>query len=349
MGLNIIEKVRMRPSLLLGAVSVLAFDAPASAESVADFYRGKQIELIVATETATIYDTWARVMARHLPKHIPGNPTFVTKNMPGAGHIRAASYSFNAAPKDGSSIITFSHNMPASFVMGNPGIKFDVGKFQWLGSPDRPGRMCVVRPEAKVQRAADLFQHEALVAGAGAAAAISQTPKLLSGLLGMKFKLVEGYKGAADALIAVERGEVDGICSTIEGIEGARVGWVAEGKLRVLFNTERDPIPELKAPSVFEFAKTEEQRQILGFYSSTVEFGVPLVAPPGVPADRVEALRRAHDAVVKDPEFLKEVARARMKTNPITGEELVQRMAELIATPPDIIKKASELLGGNPF
>lgn len=349
MGENIAEGM-VFAARILGAVSVLAvIDAPAAAESVADFYRGKQIELIVATENATIYDTWGRLMARHLGKHIPGNPTFVTKNMPGAGHIRAASYAFNAAPKDGTSIVTFSHNMPASFVMGNPGIKFDVSKFQWLGSPDRPGRMCVVRPEAKVQKAADLFEQEALVAGAGAAAAISQTPKLLSGLLGMKFKLVEGYKGAADALLAVERGEVDGICSTIEGIEGARVGWVEEGKLRVLFNTERDPIPELHAPSIFEFAKTGEQRQILGFYSSTVEFGVPFVAPPGVPADRIEALRRALDAVVKDPEFRNEVARARMKTNPVTGEDLVLRMQELMATPPHLIKQASELLGENPF
>jgi tripartite-type tricarboxylate transporter receptor subunit TctC len=350
MGSTVTEKIAAHAIRILGAILILtAIPAPVAAESIADFYRGKQIELIIATETGSIYDTWGRLMARHLPKHIPGNPTFVAKNMPGAGHIRAASYAFNAAPKDGTSIITFSHNLPASFVMGNPGMKFDLSKFQWLGSPDSPGRMCVVRPGAKVQKAADLFEHELLVGGAGAAAAISQTPKLLSGLLGMKFKLVEGYKGAAEALLAIDRGEVDGICSTIEGIEGARVGWVAEGKFRVLFNTERDPVPELHAPSIFEFAKTEEQRQILGFYSSTVEFGVPFVAPPGVPAERVEAFRRAHDAVVKDPELLNEISRARMKVNPITGEGLAQRMQELMATPPHLIKQASELLGGNPF
>jgi tripartite-type tricarboxylate transporter receptor subunit TctC len=162
----------------------------------------------------------------------------------------------------------------------------------------------------------------------------------------VKFKLIEGYKGSNDALIAVERGEVDGICSTIEGIEGARDGWVADGKLKPLFNMERKPVPELKAPSVFEFAKTDEQLQILGFYGSTMEFGFPLVAPPGVPADRVEALRRAHDAAVKDPAFLAEVAKAKMKSVPVTGEELAQRMSELVATPSETIKKASVLLGG---
>ena len=125
---------------------IAAAGSPAAAQPVGEFYKGKQVEFIIAAETGSIYDTWGRMLSRYMPKYVPGNPTFVTKNMPGAGHIRAASYSFNAAPKDGTSIITFSHNMPASFVMGNPGIKFDVSKFQWLGSPDRPGRMCVVRP-----------------------------------------------------------------------------------------------------------------------------------------------------------------------------------------------------------
>lgn len=336
-----------RSAILFSVFSILApLGSSAAAQSVADFYRGKQVELIIATENGSIYDVWARIMARHLPKHLPGNPAFIPKNMPGAGHIRAASYSFNAAPQDGSSIVTFSHNIPASYMMRNPGIKFDVSKFHWLGSPDLPGRMCVARPTAKVQKASELFETELLVAGAGASGGISQTPKLLSGLLGMKFKLIEGYKGSNDALIAVERGEVDGLCSTIEGIEGARDSWIAEGKLRPLFNLERKPIPRLNAPSIFEFAKTEEQRQILNFYGSTMEFGFPLVAPPGVPSERVVALRRAHDAAVRDPAFLAEITKAKMKSVPITGEELTQQMEELVATPKATIEKATELLGG---
>jgi tripartite-type tricarboxylate transporter receptor subunit TctC len=289
------------------------------------------------------------MVARHLGKHIPGNPTFITKNMPGAGHIRAASYEFNAAPKDGTSMATFSHNLPTSYVMGNPGMKFDFSKFQWLGSPDHPGRICVVRRGATVQKAADLFDHELLVAGAGAAAAISQTPKLLGGLLGMKFRLVEGYKGAADAMLAVDRGEVEGICTTVDGVEVERPGAIQEGRLKVLFNTEREPIPELHAPSVFEFTKTDEQRQILGFYSSTVEFGIPFAAPPEVPPERLDALRRAFAAVADDPEFRAEVARAKMGNRPVTGEQLAQRMQDLMATPKSLIKQTSDLLGGNPF
>jgi tripartite-type tricarboxylate transporter receptor subunit TctC len=289
------------------------------------------------------------MLSRHMPKHVPGNPAFVPKNMPGGGHIRAAGYSFNVAPKDGSSIVTFSHNIPASFMLKNPAITFDVGKFQWLGSPDLPGRMCVVRPGAKVQKAAELFEHELVMAGAGAGGGISQTPKLVSGLLGMKMKLVEGYKGGGDGLLAVERGEVDGMCATVEGIENERGGWVAQGKLKPLFNMERKAIPELNAPSIFDFAKTEEQRQVLGFYGSTMEFGFPAAAPPGVPADRVDALRRALDAAVKDPAFLSEAARAKMKVVPVTGEELTQRMDELIATPSEIIQKTGTLIGGSPI
>jgi len=342
--------IGMRKStILLGALLVTAGVTPAPAQTAAEFYKGKHIEFIVAAEAGSIYDTWARMLSRHMTKHLPGNPTFVPKNMPGGGHIRAAGYSFNAAPKDGSSIVTFSHNIPASFMLKNPAINFDVGKFQWLGSPDLPGRMCVVRPGAKVQKAAELFEQELLVGGAGAGGGISQTPKLVSGLLGMKMKLVEGYKGGGDALLAVERGEVEGMCATVEGIENERAGWVAQGKLKPLFNMERKAIPELNAPSILDFAKTEEQRQVLGFYGSTMEFGFPSAAPPGVPADRVDALRRALDAAVKDPAFLAEAAKAKMKVVPVTGEELTQRMDELIATPADIIQKTGILIGGSPI
>jgi tripartite-type tricarboxylate transporter receptor subunit TctC len=338
-----------RSTVLLAVVLLTGGFLPASAQSVAEFYKGRQIEFIVAAEPGSIYDTWARMLSRHMTKHLPGNPTFVPKNMPGGGHIRAAGYSFNAAPKDGSSIVTFSHNIPASFMLKNPAITFDVGKFQWLGSPDLPGRMCVVAPTARVQRAVELFDREMLVGGAGAGGGISQTPKLVSGLLGMKMKLVEGYKGGGDALLAVERGEVEGMCATVEGIENERPGWVAQGKLKPLFNMERKVIPELNAPSIFEFAKTEEQRQVLGFYGSTMEFGFPSAAPPGVPPDRVGALRRALDTAVKDPAFLAEAAKAKMKVVPVTGEELTQRMDELIATPADIIQKTGTLIGGSPI
>lgn len=337
-----------RATLLSAAAFMAVVNSAASAQSVADFYKGKQIEFIVAAQAGSIYDTWARMLSRYMPKYLPGNPTFVLKNMPGGGHIRAAGYSFNVAPKDGTSIVTFSHNIPTSYVLKNPAITFNVGEFQWLGSPDLPGRMCVVRTGAKVQQASELFDREMTVAGAGAGGGISQTPKLVRGLLGMKMKLVEGYKGGGDGLLAIEREEVDGMCATVEGIENERPGFVAQGKLKALFNMERKPIPELKAPSIFEFAKTDEQRQVLSFYGATMEFGFPVAAPPHVPADRVTALRHALDAAVKDAGFRDEVARSKMKSVPITGEELTQRMQELVATPSEIIRKTSVLIGGSP-
>jgi tripartite-type tricarboxylate transporter receptor subunit TctC len=339
----------MRAVAACSILLLAAAAAPAEAQPVAEFYKGKQVEFIVAAEAGSIYDTWARLLARHMPKYMPGNPSFVPKNMPGGGHIRAAGYSFNAAPKDGTSIITFSHNIPASYVLKNTAINFDVGKFQWLGSPDRPARICVARPGAKVQKAADLLDHELVVAGAGAGGGVTQTPRLVSALLGFKIKVVEGYKGAGDAMLAVERGEVDGMCATLEGVENERPGWIAAGKLKPLFNVERRPIPGLGAPSLFDFTTTEEQRQILGFYSSTMEFGFPSAAPPGVPAERVDALRRALDSAVRDPAFLSEAARMKLQVLPDTGEELTRRMEELVATPPAIIEKSSALLGGSPL
>jgi tripartite-type tricarboxylate transporter receptor subunit TctC len=333
---------------LCGLVLAAAVPGAVAAQSVADFYKGKQIEFIIGTSSGGSYDLWARLIGRHMGRHIPGKPSFLPKNMPGAGHIKATNYLFNVAPKDGSTIGTFSRNIPTRALLKHPAVKFKPEAFNWIGSPELTNRVCVAKKGAPVQKGEDLFARELIVGGAGAGTAVSTTPAVLRGVLDMKFRVVEGYKGASDVILAIERGEVQGICQTVSGINSSHPGWLKDGKLVVLFNLERKPIPEYKAPSIFSFAKTTEQRQILAFYSSNTELGRPIAAPPGVPADRLTALRRAFDATMKDPAFMAEANKQGFEINALTGEELTERVVELGNTPAAIVDRTEALLGPKP-
>ena len=317
---------------------------PTAAQSVADFYKGKQIEFIAAGDPGTTQDVWSRILARHMPRHLPGAPTFVVKNIPGSGHIKAADYLFNIAAKDGTAIGTFSNSIVSGYVMKLPGITFDATKFLWLGSPDLSNRGCVAREGAAVQKAEDLFSRELIVGGTGATGGISATPTLLRGLLGMRFKLVEGYPGPGEVFLAMDRGELDGICNTLSGVEVSRPGQMAQGKLKLLLNLEPEPVPGLDAPSIYRFTKTEEERRIIAFYNSNLELGRPFFAPPGVPADRLQALRTAFAAALKDPALVEEATKAKLEIVPLSGEELTRRVDRMAATPPDIIEKTNKLL-----
>ncbi len=318
--------------------------APAFAQSVEEFYRDREVEFIVSGAAGTSFDAWARVMSRHLAAKIPGRPNLVIKSMPGGGHIRAANYLFNVAPKDGASIGIFANSVPARFAMRDLAIKFDVTKFNWLGSPDQPNRICVAKQGAVVQRAEDLFAHELIVGGVGAASAPSETPMLLRNLLGMKFRIVDGYKSSAELMLAMDRGEIEGMCQTVSGVEQLRPGWLGEGKFIVLFNMEEKSIPALKAPTIYNFVKTPEDAKVVAFYNSSIEFGRPLAAPPGVPADRVNALRRAFDAAMADPELIANAAKLGLEHSPFTGDELMRRVDGAVLTPQAVIERTSALI-----
>ena len=337
----------MREFLIKAGMGILVASAavsPASAQSVADFYKGKQIEFIIATTPGGSYDQWTRLLARHMSKYIPGNPTFVPKNMPGSGHIKAASYMFSLAAKDGTSIATFTNSIISGYVLKAPGIDFDVTKFNWLGSPDMSNRGCVASAGVAVQKAEDLFDHDLVVGGTGPTSSQSQTPLLLQRMLGMRFKLVDGYPGADQVFLHMERGEVDGICTIMPAIEAGRPGAIAEGKLKVLFNMEKDPLPGINAPSIYKFTKTDEQNRIIAFYNSNLELGRPFLAPPDVPKDRVEALRQAFASVLRDPGLMQEAAKMNLDILPITAEELGKRVDQMVSTSSDIIEKTNKLL-----
>ena len=328
------------------ALLSLLIAGPALAQNPDDFYRNRQIEFIVATETGTTYDQWARLLSRFMPRKIPGEPTLIVKNMPGAGQIRAASYLYSVAQKDGSSFGTFSRNIATAFLTKNEAIKFDLSRFQWIGSTDISNRICVVNAGSNVDKAADLFTREATFGGAGAGSGISAAPMLVAALLDMKMKLVEGYKGGPEVMLAMERGEVEGTCNTLDGVESSRPGWIAQGKLRVLFNMEKAPVARLRAPTIYDFVKTEEQRKILAFFGANVELGRLFAAPPEAPPDRVALLRRAFEAALHDHDLIAEAERLHLEMSPYTGEELKARIDEFLTTPATIVEATAKLTGG---
>ena len=311
----------------------------ASAQSPEEFYRGKQIIFIVSSAAGGDYDLWARTIARHMGSHIPGKPSFVPQNMPGAGQMTATNHLFNVAAKDGSTIGMIGRNLPNQALFKHPSVQFDPVKFNWIGSPELTNRVCVATGKSGISKGEDLFEKELLVGGAGAGTAVTMTPLLLANALGMKFKLIEGYGSSNGVMLAIERGEVQGICQTYTAIKHGNDDWLKDGRFKILFNMEKNPIPGVDAPTIYQFTKTQEQRDLIGLYNSSVELGRPVVAPPGVPQDRLTTLRRAFDATMKDPAFLDDAGKQKLEINALTGEQLTELISDLMKTPPSLSEK----------
>ena len=263
--------------------------------------------------------------------------------MPGAGQIIASNWLATSAERDGSVIGFTERALPYLRLMGDQNIRFDPRAFSFIGSPEQTNRGCFVTPHAPATTAHELFTKEILVGGAGAGTSITNTPILLSKLLGLKFKLVEGYGSAEHVVLAMERGELHGLCQTVGGIRATKPGWIEQGKLKVLFTMEHDRVPGIDAPTIHEFTTSKEQSEIIALYNSSLELGRPLVAPPGVPPDRVEALRRSFDAMMLDREFLEDAHRARFEITPRAGEKLQEVVNAIMAASPAIIERTKAL------
>jgi tripartite-type tricarboxylate transporter receptor subunit TctC len=314
-------------------------------QTVEDFYRGKQVRVISTGGASTDYDMYARMITALMTKYMPGNPTFVVQSMTGGGGIVGTNYLFNVAPQDGSVIGMVARNMPQVALVGDPNVKFDPAKFQWLGSPEISHGICAVVTGAKVQKVQDLFDHELLIGGAGAGSSSSQTATFLNRLFGMRFRLVEGYKTVPDVSLAMIRGEVEAVCQSLAGLKGGNLtGWIENGKLKVLFNVEEKRIPGLDAPSIFELVKTEEQKQLLALFSAAGEIGRPMLIPPNVPADRVRALRDAFNKAVNDPVFLEQTKKLNLDITLVTGEEIQKIVERTMTTPKDLVTKFEQMI-----
>jgi tripartite-type tricarboxylate transporter receptor subunit TctC len=324
-------------SWLLGCSGVASAQTPQDAEA---FYRGRQLKLIVGTSSGQDYDLWARLIGRHITRHIPGAPSLVVENMPGAGHIVATNHLFSVALRDGSVIGMVSRNMTDAAIMKVRNIRFEPARFNWLGSPEVNHRVMFVSAASGINKVTDLFERELVVGAPGGGQGVTAAPILLKNLLGLKLKIVTGYRSPGEVVLAVTRGEVGSLVTTLGGPASARRQWVADGKMRVLFNMEPERVPWLDAPTIFEFARTDEQRQVLTFFSGNTRLGRPLMTPPDVPAERVAALRRAFDATMRDTAFLKEAETMGFEVAPQSGEQIAALIAAALATPEHIVREA---------
>ncbi|HWG05476.1 MAG TPA: hypothetical protein VG271_10720 [Beijerinckiaceae bacterium] len=335
----------MRKILMLALALSVSFGwlPRARADAVEDFYKGKQIRAIVGNPAGGDYDNWVRLLTRHWGDFIPGHPSFLVQNMPGAGQIIATNWLYNVADHDGTVLGMTERSLPYQVLLGDSNLRFDPQKFNWLGSPEQTNRACAAIEGAPVQKASELFDHELLMGGAGAGTSVSNTPILLSKLLGMKFKLIEGYGSAENVVLAMEKGELGGVCQTTAGLESSRPGWIKSGKFKILFTMEHDPVPGLNAPTIYDFTKTDNQRQIISLYDSSLELGRPLIAPPGVPAERINALRRSFDAMTADPAFLADAKQMGYHITLRKGEVLQNFVDQLMATPKSVIDQVRQL------
>lgn len=331
--------VAIRWALL--ALSIGSF-SPASLAD--DFYKGKQVKLIIGTDVGGSYDLAGRLIGRHITRHIPGAPTIVVQNMPGASSLNAANYIYNLAPQDGTVLGVLVQLIPQYYLFKDPGVRYDPGKIQWIGNFNSSVNVYAVSSNVAVNGVADIFQKPILFGASNRTGSGGADILLSNNVLGTKFNLVTGYKGGADIDLAIERGEVQGrAAQSWDGWKSTRPDWVRDGKIKVLMQVGLKRDPELASvPLITELAQTEEQKAILDLFSSTVAFGRPLVVGPGVPAERVSVLRDAFAAMVKDAEFIKDAKATSFDVSPILGPELQQVVGKMLQYPADIVKKAQD-------
>ena len=323
---------------VLCAVALAA--APGRAQTPEQFYKGKQIELVIGYPPAGSNDVYARLLARHLGKHIPGNPTVVPQNRPGAGSFLALGYMAQVAPKDGTVIAIGAPTAPLDEKLGTQGVRFKTAEFNWIGRIDSLVNIVFLWHTSPVKTFADAQKIEAKLSGTGVGSTVSIYPTVTNNVLGTKFKLVMGYKGSNDAQLAVERGEAEGHSTSWTAVKVAHPTWRPEKKISIIVQFALKKHPELPdVPTVVELARTDEERQILRAVMNATEIGTAFFTTPGVPQDRVTALRRAFDATMKDPDFLAEAQRTKLTTGPLPGEELQKLVTEVSALSPELLEK----------
>ena len=339
----------MRRLLIPGLFALLfALPQPARAQSVADFYRGKAVNLIVGYSPGGGYDTYTRILARHLAKHIPGNPTIVVQNMPGAGSLKLANYLFNIAPKDGATIGIFSRGMAMEPLIGGTNAQFDSTKFTWLGSGTNETSVFVAWHTSPVKTWNDLMTKTFTVGGEGSGSDPDIYALLLKNAFGAKLKLITGYPGTAEIAIALERGEVDTRASwSWTSLKTLKPDWIAQKMVNLPVQLNLTRGADLQdVPLITEFAKNDKQRQMLKLILSRQEMARPYAAPPGLPDDRKAALRKAFDDAWADPELIAEMKARGQEVNPVSGATLDRLIAELYATPKNVLEETRRAIGG---
>jgi tripartite-type tricarboxylate transporter receptor subunit TctC len=325
------------------AAAAVALASTARADAVADFYRGKTINVYIGVNVGGGYDFEARLLARFMRAHIPGNPVLVPQNMIGAGGIKMANFLYSIAPQDGTAIGMFPNTLIAVQAVGTDGAQYDANRFSWLGSMTTSPLTFTTWHTTGVKTIEEARRKELTVAASNKGAITYSFPRMLNEFLGTRLKIVSGYQGNSTMVVAMERGEVDAVTNSWESWKSLNPAWLAEKKINMLVQTE-PKAKELAIPSVQELARNDEDRQVIALIISGDALGKPLALSPGVPAERVKALRDAFNATVKDPEFIKAATTARIEVNPIPGVTLQQTVQRVLATPKHLAERARAII-----
>ena len=317
--------------------------ATALADPVADFYtKNNQIRLIVSSDAGGGYDNYARLLARHMGKHIPGNPTFVVQNMPGAGGIIAANFLYNAAPKDGTVFGQVQRLVPFVQILGEPGAQFETAKFNWIGSLASEVEVCVSWNTAAVKTFEDLKKTELIVGGSGPNDT-EAVPAILNNVIGTKFKIISGYPSSTAITLAVERGEVNGICSSWSSLITRNGYWFKDKKVNLLVQSATKKHRDLPdVPLALDLAANADDRALLELNDARLLTGRPFVMPPGIPAERVKALRDAFMATVKDKDFLTDAEKTKSEIDAVSGDEMQALLERVSKTPKALIDRLAD-------
>src|SRR5215510_4785914 len=335
----------MRRAVAFGAV-VLAALSPAGAAAADDFYKGRQISWILSADVGGGYAGYARAFAPFLAAHIPGNPNIVIQHMPGAGGIRAMNYFDQVAPRDGSVIGLVHSSVPFAPLYGVKGAKFDPRQMHWIGSLDVNTAICIAWHTSRIKTWQDVLESEFTVGGSGAGSQMETMPAMLNKLFGTRMRVISGYKGGNEIYLAMERGEVEGRCGgLVSSIKSTRPDWFPQRKITVpiVVALERSPLfPDV--PAVAEFATDERRRQILKLFVAPQAMDRPILAPPGVPSERVAALRSAFHAAMNDAGFIAEARRQHLQIAEVDGTRVAKALSSAYALPADIVKAATEAM-----
>ena len=318
---------------------------PVQAQTPAEFYKGKNIDLIIGFTQGGGYDVYARVVGRHMEKHIPGQPKIIPKQMTGAGSRKAAGYVYSVAHQDGTTIATADQSLPLQQALEEPGLLFVADKLLWIGNVNADINTLAVWHTSGITSIEQCKTQE-VVLGATGPNTSAQYPQVMNNLIGTKFKIINGYPGGADINLAMERGEVAGRGSNAwASWKSTRADWLRDKKINILVQIGLEKAPDLPdVPLMMDLAKNDEDRAVLRLLSAPTAVGRPIFTTPNVPQDRLTALRRAFDATMKDPDFLAEAEKAKLDLNPVSGEKLQEIVAEIVAAPKPVAKRLNEAL-----
>src|SRR5215210_3436763 len=333
--------------LLIALALMLLTGAAVAVEDVAAFYRGKTVRIVVGVAVGSGYDINARLIARHMPPHIPGQPIVIVQNQPGAGSLTMTNQLYASGPFDGTVIGAPFNGLPTTPLFQPGGARFDATKLNWLGSSNRETQITYVWHTAPVQNIAELAEKELVVGAQAPGSTQYDFPILANRLFGFKFKVITGYESTPKIHLAMERGEVHGNGATNwSTLKLLNSNWLEEKKVKAIAQWSLNRHPELtEVPLIVDVAKTDADRQALRLALARLEFGRPFFLPPNVPPERVEALRRAFDATMRDPAFLAETEKLKIEVEPLTGEQVATLIAEAYATPADTVARVREAMG----